>query len=277
MSFAFFGTDIFSVKTLETLKERGYIPSLIITSPSKPQGRKQIITAPPVKVWADHKSIPTLQPEKFTRDVALDLIHRGPFDFFITASYGAIIPEFILDIPVYGAFNIHPSRLPFLRGPSPLQTAILNDMQDTGVSVMKMDDKMDHGDIVCFEQLHHGLLPHSWPPTTEELGLILFSRGAHILADHIPHILNCTLKTDAQDHTLATFTKFIEKKDAEIKLSDDPYKNFLKFKAYHTWPRAFFFDESGKRNVITDAEYVDGKFVVKKVIPEGKSEQVYVK
>lgn len=275
MPFIFFGTDIFSVTTLETLKERGFIPSLIITAPSKPQGRKQIITQPPVKVWADRESIPTLQPEKFTRDIALDLIYRGPFDFFVTASYGAIIPEFILDIPVYGAFNIHPSRLPFLRGPSPLQTAILNDMQDTGVSVMKMDSKMDHGDIVAYEGLHKELLPNNWPPTTEELGILLFTRGAHLLADHIPSILDCSLKTTAQDHSIATFTHFINKRDAEVKLTDNPYKNYLKCKAYHKWPRPFFYDENGKRIVITEVEYTDGKLIIKKIIPEGKSEQTY--
>lgn len=274
-AFVFFGTDIFSVQTLETLKERGFLPALIVTATSKPQGRKQVVTPPPVKIWADKESVPTLQADSFEEQTITELRDRGPFAFFITASFGAIIPQTVLDIPTCGSFNIHPSPLPLLRGPSPLQTAILNDMRTTGVSLMCMDDKMDHGPIVAFEGLIEDLLPHGWPPTTEELGLLLFTRGAHILADHIPALCAGDVTTTPQDHTKATYTKFITKQDAEITLHDDAYTNFLKYQAYRTWPRAFFYDSNGKRNVITEATYTDGVFTINKVIPEGKAEQSY--
>lgn len=271
MNYIFFGTDSFSITTVEELVARGLCPRAIVTVPDKPVGRKHEMTPPPLKVWAEIKNFNVLQPEKLDADF-IDSLKRYEPDFFVVASYGKIIPKEVLDMPSMGAFNIHPSLLPKYRGPSPLQQSILDDAKETGVTIIKMDEKMDHGPIVAQEDLNTDLLPHNWPPTSVELGTHLFNRGAELLHDLI--VTNNITETE-QDHDAATFTEFIKKSDSEINLSDDPYQNFLKYQAFHAWPRTFFMKD-GKRNVITDAEFSNNEFVIKKIIPEGKTETTYV-
>src|SRR5680860_262300 len=128
--FAFFGTDKFSIQVLETLKEQSYLPTLIITVPDQPKGRKLILTPPQVKTWAEENNIPYLQPIKLkslldqTSAKETLIPDSSSFDFFLVASYGKIIPQEILDLPKIGTLNIHPSLLPKYRGATPLESTI---------------------------------------------------------------------------------------------------------------------------------------------------------
>ena len=114
----FFGTPDFSVKILEAMEKAGFVPIAIVTASDKPKGRKLQMTPSPVKVWAQEKNIPFLQPE------TLKNLSYKP-DLFVVASYGKILPKKILEIPKHGTINVHPSLLPKLRGASPIQSAIL--------------------------------------------------------------------------------------------------------------------------------------------------------
>ena len=148
----FWGTPEFTLPSLEALIENGYNITAVITNPDEPVGRKQLLTAPPGKVVAEKRGIPALQPVKLDTSFKLKISSLGP-DLFVVAAYGKIIPKEILDIPKFGALNVHPSLLPRWRGPSPIQFTILNGDKESGVTIMRVDELMDHGPILAKREL----------------------------------------------------------------------------------------------------------------------------
>ncbi len=273
ISFTFFGTSDFSVYTLDALKNAGFLPSHIVTTPDSPQGRKLIITPTKVKVWAIENNIPFTQPESLKSEETLNELKNYQSDVFVVASYGKIIPQNILDIPKHKTLNIHPSLLPKLRGASPIQTAILQE-EKTGVTIMRLDDKMDHGPIVAQRELDS----ENWLTDYATLEKTLGQMGGELLAEILPDWINGKIEEKEQDHEKATYTKKIEKSDGLISLDDTAEKNLRKILAYSVWPGSFFFTKSkGKdiRVIITEAKIVDGKLEIVKVIPESKKEMYY--
>lgn len=272
--FAFFGTDTFSVLVLEELKRHNLAPNLLVTAPDSPQGRKLEITPPDAKIWAKTNSIPTLQPDTLSQRFHEELENAGPWDVFLIASYGMIIPKAVLDIPRCGSLNIHPSLLPKLRGASPVQSAILSE-NHTGVTLMQMDEKMDHGPIVAQKEVP----VQEWPPKAALLEAILAKEGARLFADTIESWCADAIKPTEQDHSAATFTKKIAKHDAELDFQDPPERNLRKIRAFHEWPRAYFFatkNDAPLRVIVTDAHLDEnGALVLDRVIPEGKSEMPF--
>jgi len=265
----FFGTDEFSVVVLNELLAHDLAPKLIVTAPDRPQGRGLTMTPPPVKVWAQEHKINVLQPEKLHDEFIADL--GTDWEIFLLASYGAIIPQSVLDIPKHGTLNVHPSLLPLYRGASPIESAMLDDAKETGVTIMLMDNKVDHGPIVMQEVAYF----ETWP-TKPEVRNTLATLGGRLLAETIPLWVSGGIDAQEQDHDFATFTKKISKADGEITLHDDPYTNFLKIQAYTPWPGTFFFIEKDGKEVrvkITEAAFENGKLQILKVIPEGKKEQ----
>ncbi|MEJ0021101.1 MAG: methionyl-tRNA formyltransferase [Candidatus Doudnabacteria bacterium] len=146
MKIIFAGTTEFGIPTLEMLKKDHELV-LIITQPDKPVGRKQIMTPPPIKLWAEKNKIPVVQPAKILDD--LPRIKDLAPDLLLVAAYGQIIPKEVLDIPKFGSINIHGSLLPKYRGASPIQAVILNGDNETGITLIRMDEKMDHGQIIA--------------------------------------------------------------------------------------------------------------------------------
>ena len=279
-TFAYFGSSELSVFVLDELKHLGIMPSLIVSTPDKHKGRKLVLTPTSVTLWARTHNIPVITPQKLD-DAANAELSKTPFDVFVVASYGKIIPQKTLDISRKGVLNVHPSLLPTYRGPAPLQTAILDDNQSTGVSIMLLDSMMDHGPILA--QAHVNL--PTWPILFMDLKKTLAEEGARMLADVIPKWIAGTLEAKEQDHSKATFTKKITKEDGLIELSDPSApnpaldrQNFLKYCAYTPWPSVYFFiEKDGKKTriKITKARFENEKFVIEKVIPEGKGEIEY--
>ncbi len=263
----FFGTPDYAATTLQILKDAGYVISFVVTMPDRPRGRKMIMTPPEAKVWAMKNKVDVLQPEKLKDDELIATLKKYDCDVFVVIAYGKIIPESILNIPKFKSLNIHGSLLPKYRGSCPIETAILNDDRNTGVCIIQMDSEMDHGPIVASRNVSI----ENWPPTAQTLGNLIVKTGAELMTEILPDWISGKIKAVEQDHSQASFTKMIEKEDGQIDLNDDPYKNFLKIQAYNEWPSAFFFID-GKRIKITKASYVDGKLIIEKVIPEGKSE-----
>jgi methionyl-tRNA formyltransferase len=273
MKFAFFGTDEFAVHVLETLKSCGLIPTLIISTPDKPKGRKLLLTPPPVKVWSVQQQIEVLQPEQLKDTSFIESLEQHEWDFFLVAAYGKIIPEHILNIPTRGTLNIHPSLLPLLRGPSPVATAILNDMKQTGVSLMRIDEKMDHGPIIAQQTL----TITEWPER-DELEKTCAIIGANLLADSINEYLSGTLVPQVQDDTHATYCHMITKDMGHIDLNDDVYTNWRKIQALHGWPGTWFFVQHGEKTIrvsIRKAHYRDNVLTIETIVPEGKKEMSY--
>jgi methionyl-tRNA formyltransferase len=291
--FIFFGTSGYSVIVLQTLKRANMTPSLVVTTPDKPQGRGMTLTPPPTKIWAMENNVPVLQPEKLKDPAFIQKINEIKAEVFIVVAYGKIIPQEVLDIPAFGALNIHASLLPKLRGASPIETAILEDEQNTGVTIMKLDAEMDHGPIVAQKKVELA----EWPPQASDLGTAIVELGANLLVEILPKWLSGNITPVEQDHAQATYTRKIEKNDGLIDLNDDPYKNYLKIQAFHKWPTTYFFAEkknppsrgSGQlrqsfseasetkkiRVIIKKAVYKDGTLEIIRVVPEGKREMDY--
>ncbi|MFH1326125.1 MAG: methionyl-tRNA formyltransferase [Candidatus Falkowbacteria bacterium] len=158
----FMGTPDFSVPTLQKLiSDERFSISAVITAPDSKIGRKQIVTPPPVKVEAEKHNIPVLQPKKLSANknvgtgqcpVPTEEIKKLQPDAIIIIAYGQLIPKKILDIPKYGCLNLHASLLPKYRGASPIQSAIANGDQETGITLMKIDEGMDTGAIIAQEK-----------------------------------------------------------------------------------------------------------------------------
>jgi len=292
LKFAFWGTPDVASETLEILKQNGYIPSLVITSPDKPQGRKMLVTPPAVKVWAEVNKIPYVQPEKldkgdleivfttssqageprkaiFQQENMRESKNYFQINLFIVVAYGKIIPEEILNMPKFGSINIHYSLLPKYRGASPVESVILNGDVETGVTIQQMEYKMDAGTIIAQEKV-------SIFPDEKALNLRkrLIKIGGELLVKILPDIMEGKIKTVPQNGSLASVCKKIKKEDGLIDLNGDPVKNYNKFRAYAVWPRTFFF-KNGKRIIITKAKLENNKFVIEKVILEGGKETDY--
>lgn len=273
LKIAFFGTPNFAVTIFDILYQNGYVPSLVITNEDKPKGRKLLLTPPPVKVWAESKNLPIAQPKTLKDGALLSSLKNERWDLFIVAAYGKIIPKEIIDLPLHRTLNIHPSLLPLYRGASPIESQILNDEKDVGVSIMILDEEMDHGPILVQEKLSVSLPIRAGE--LEEKSAVL---GGELLVEHLPDWINRNIQAKEQEHHKATYTKKITKEDGLIDLSGDPYQNYLKFCAYEGWPGTYFFTKEGDRAVrviIKDAEYQNGSLVITRVIPEGKKEMSY--
>ncbi len=258
MRFIFFGGGDFSVKILEILRENNFIPSLIVTTPDKPKGRKMILTPPPAKLWAEKNNIPIITNYELPRSAP-------NYDLFIIAAFGKIIPQEILSIPKYGTLNVHPSLLPKFRGPSPIQSFILSGEEKTGVTIILTDEKIDHGPVLEQQELLISKLYY------KNLEKKLAELGGKLLVEVIPKFINGEIKPQEQNHSQATFTKKITKQDGLILPTDSPEIIERKIRAFTPWPGAYMFID-GKRLIITEVELENGKLKIKKIKPENKNE-----
>lgn len=267
--FVFFGTPPLSCIVLDELKAKGYMPTLVVTAPDRPQGRGLHVMPPAVKLWAIENNIPFLQPEKLDSEFYFQLSAFN-FQLAILVAYGKILPQTLIESFPKGILNIHPSLLPKYRGPAPVEGSILGGDTETGVTIMLIDDKMDHGPILAQERM-----PVAPTATAPQLEKILFQKGGELLSNILPKWLDNTLAPQEQIHDQATYVKKLKKEDGLINLSDDPIMLDRKWRAYQPWPGLYFFHKKDGEKIrikITDAVLEDGEFKIKKVIPEGKKE-----
>lgn len=232
ISFIFFGSSSFSTYVLNALESRGLRPVLTITSSKEP--------------------LPIEKLKKIKADV------------FVVASFGKILPKEIIYMPEHKTLNVHPSLLPKLRGPAPIQGAII-DKQETGVTIMRLDEKMDEGPIVAQKKI----LFSTWPTKYTETEKILGTEGGLLLADILEQWIEGKIIEKQQDSSLATYTKIIKKDDADI-TNDLPEVALRKIMAYEVWPRARLGDL-----IVTEAHLEDGKLILDRVLPSGRKEMPY--
>ncbi len=276
--FVFFGTPDIAVVALQTLHDAGFIPALIITAPDARVGRGLVLTPSPAAQWAEQHAIPTLKPTKLSDLAVADTLRAQQLELGIVVAYGKIIPKTLLDMLPRGTLNMHPSLLPRHRGPSPIESQILTETSahDVGVSIMLLDEQMDHGPVLAQEVVADEI--PTWPMSAIDLRALVARRGAQVLTRTLPAYIDGTITPTPQDDTQATYCTLIAKEDAHIDLQDDALTNYRKICAYAVWPRAFFFAEkNGKRVrvVITHAHLDDNTLIIERVIPEGKKEMSY--
>jgi methionyl-tRNA formyltransferase len=235
LKIVFFGTPEFAIPSLQSLIKADFNVVAVVTQPDKPVGRKQTITSPPVKNLAQKYNIPTWQPEKITPPYD-PLLKKGGVDLFVIVAYGKILPQSLLDIPKHGSINIHPSLLPLYRGPAPLQNQILDNVTETGVSIMLIDEEMDHGPVLKNYELR---IKNYEDYNYETLGRELFELGAKHLPETIIKYIKSEIKPQVQDHTKATFTKLIKKEDGQIDWHKPADYIERMTRAYSPWPSAY--------------------------------------
>jgi methionyl-tRNA formyltransferase len=208
MRFIFAGTTEFGIPTLEKLMKQHEL-LFVITQPDKPTGRKQELTAPPIKLWAQKNDVRILQPQNIA-DLH-DEIELPKPDILLVAAYGHIIPKEILEIPNFGSINIHGSILPKYRGASPLQAALINGDKSTGITLLKMDEKMDHGPVLATKEA--AIDPND---TFGTLYTKLSLLASELASEILPQYVMGTVEPKEQNHDKATFTKLLTKEDARI-------------------------------------------------------------
>jgi len=284
INFVFFGGEPLGVPVLEALKAVGLLPSLIVCNPDRPVGRKQVLTAPPVKDWARLHHIDVWQPVDYKGDyeeAARAQLTLKEWGLFVVVAYNFILPTWLLKIPKHQTINLHPSLLPKYRGASPIRSAILHDDREAiGVSVMLLDEKMDHGPVLAQEKFT--VSASKWPVSGLWLDGELAKAGGDLLARTISAWVTGDITPKAQDHTLATYCGRLNKNDGELLL--DPhylptgaaaYKIYLKIQAYAGWPDTFFI-HNNTRIKITAAQWQNNQLIIEKIIPAGKSERTFV-
>ena len=247
----FMGTPKFAVPVLEMLIEK-YGVDLVITQPDKKVGRKKVLTAPPVKVIAEEKGIKVLQPEKISNDenVLSELKELNP-DIIITAAYGQLVPETILEIPKYKCINVHGSLLPKLRGGAPIQYSILEDHGKTGITIMYMVKKLDAGDMIS--KVEVDILDSD---NYESLHDKLSIAGRDLLKETLPNIFTGNIAPEKQDDSLATCARNILREDEKIDWNKSARQIFNQIRALDPTPGAFtYLDENVLK--IWNSEVVD--------------------
>ena len=195
-----------------------------------------------------NKNFDIYRINKFTDEMKLKLTQLNP-SIIIVASFGLILPDYILKIPALGVINIHPSLLPKLRGPSPISSAIIEGMTRTGVSIIKMVKELDAGPILFQEEFK---IDENY--NAEQLGLKLFNLAAKNLNQTVKKIVDKSISEISQDHSLATYTTMVKKDDGLINWTESGELIIRKLKAYSQWPGVYT-HWNNKRIIIKEAEF----------------------
>ncbi len=236
----FIGTPKFGAIILESLIKANFRPILVVTETDKPVGRKKVLTPPPVKLLADKYNINVIQPAEI-RNSKSEIRNLKP-DLIVVAAYGKILPEEILEIPKYGCLNVHPSLLPRWRGPSPIQSAILNGDTDSGVTIMKIAEKVDAGPVLIQRKLKL-----EGNETYDVLHDKLGEMGSDLLIEIIPEWITGKIDPQLQDESGATYTRILKKEDGKIDWGKSAEEIERQIRAFNLWPGSFtFWEKSGK-------------------------------
>lgn len=233
-SVVFMGTPDFAVPSLQKLSEIGAEIKCVVTQPDKPFGRKQVLTPPAVKQAALEKNYTVYQPSSMKSDEAYEYIKSFEPDFIVVAAYGKILPKRVLDIPKYGCINVHGSLLPKYRGAAPIQWAVINGENETGITTMLMNEGLDTGDIleVVTTKINEN-------ETSGELFDRLAFMGADLLVKTLDNIISGNITLVKQDESKATYASMLSKDTALI----DWNKTYLEIihlvNGLNPWPIAF--------------------------------------
>ncbi|NIT04467.1 methionyl-tRNA formyltransferase [Candidatus Saccharibacteria bacterium] len=229
----FFGSPAFGQVILNKLLDEKHRVDAVVTQPDRSRGRGRKKLPTPVKITAKENKITAYTPEnrKQLSDLTPRLKRRKP-DLFTVASYGMIIPKEILEIATRGALNVHPSLLPLYRGPSPIQTAILEGEEKTGVTIILMDEEMDHGPILSQKEV-----PIAQDDNAQTLTAKLAYFGGELLTETIDKHVKGETTPKPQEHEKATYTKLIKKEDGRVDLETmSNTKIDRMIRAYTPWP-----------------------------------------
>ena len=252
----YMGTPDFSLEPLKILIEKTNVV-LVVTKPDAYIGRKKVLTPSPVKKLALEHNIPVVTPESIKKDYQ-SIIDAEP-DIIITCAYGKIIPKVLLDYPKYGCVNIHASLLPKYRGSAPIQWALINGEEETGITLMYMDEGMDTGDMI--DKVTYKIKDSDDIETLHE---ILSKLGGEILNKNLENLISGNIKREKQVDEEATYAPMIERSMEELDFSDTGKNIINKIRAFSPWPltKTTVFKEEVK---IVKAHFESGKSEINKL------------
>jgi len=228
----FFGSDENSAKLLAELIQADYNIELVVTKTNKKTGRSR--KQNPVKKIAEQSNLKIAEKDRLNDLESIKIIKNTQANLAILLSYGTMIPPEILDSFPLGIINIHPSLLPQYRGPSPVQTTLLNGDRETGVSIMLLSKKMDAGPIIVQGKINIELKDNH-----ETLNNKLFSLGNRLLLGNLQKYINQKIQVHSQDSSQATYAQMIEKKDGLIDWNNSAEEINNKIRAFYNWPGAY--------------------------------------
>lgn len=235
MKIVFFGSPASALPSLQKIRDAGHRIELVITQPDKPTGRGKKLLPSPVKKMALALNIPVFQPSRIKKDaIAVEKLNDAQPDLNVVVAYGQIIPSSIIYLPKFNSLNVHFSLLPKYRGASPVQWALLNGEEKTGITIFELNEKMDEGDILVQEEID--ILPSE---NAAELETRLAEIGAELLVKTIDKIDK--IKPQKQDHARATYAPKISKQDGRIDWTKDSLRIERQLRAFTPWPSAFAF------------------------------------
>lgn len=228
------GTPDFAVNTLEAVVKAGHEVLLVVTQPDKAKGRGKKMVFTPVKEKALEYNLPVSQPERVRDEAFMDELERLKPDVIVVAAFGQILPERILNIPRYGCINVHASLLPAYRGAAPIQWAVIDGLEETGITIMYMEKGLDTGDIICQRRVK--LSP-------EETGGSLFERlaveGADLLVETLEQLENGTAVRRKQDDSKSSYAKMLSKDMGRLDFTQDAVILERLIRGLNPWPSAY--------------------------------------
>ena len=230
----FMGTPDFAEVSLKKLTDEEFNVVGVITQPDKPKGRGHKMVFPPVKQTALDKNIPVFQPEKLKNGELKEVLDELKPEIIIVVAYGKILPDYVLDYPKYGCINVHGSLLPKYRGAAPIQWAVINGEEKTGITTMLMDKGLDTGDMLLTAETKIGK-----NETSAELFDRLSKMGAELLIKTILELEGITPKK--QNEAEATYASIIKKEMAEIDWSKSSKEVLNLVRGMNSWPMAYTF------------------------------------
>ncbi len=241
----FAGSGEFGAAILEKLTESEFKPVALVTQPNKPVGRKQIPSPSRAKKIALEFDFKILEPKNLKNDEAEKMIKSFEPDLLVVADYGKIIPKNILDIPRFGAINIHPSLLPRHRGATPIQSTILEGDKETGVTIILMDEQVDHGAIIASHKFEIENLKIGYGELLKKLA----EMGGDLLLETLPKWLSGEIGPIPQDESKATYTKILTREDGKIDWQKSAKEIDRQIRAFEEWPGTWSEWKDGKKTV----------------------------
>ncbi len=238
MRIIYMGTPDFAVNPLKALIMSSHEVAAVFTQPDKPQGRKQQLVMPPVKKLALEYGIPVYQPERIREPEYLALIKSMKPDVIVVAAFGQIVTKEILDAPRFGCINVHASLLPRYRGASPIQWSILNGDTQTGVTIMRMNEGIDTGDIIL-----QRTIPIGEDDTADTLFDKLSALGGPLVLEVLDQLSSGTVSYQKQDEEQACYVKMIKKEMGLMDWSKPAVVLERQVRAFNPWPCAYTFLE----------------------------------
>ena len=244
------GTPDFAVGTLKALVEAGHEVAAVVTQPDKPKGRSKELVFSPVKQEAVKLGIEVLQPEKARNEEFIEKLRTYDADIFVVVAFGQLLPKSIIDMPRFGCVNVHASLLPEYRGASPIQWAVIDGCEYSGVTTMKMDEGLDTGDILLVKKVKLD---------KKETGGSLFDRlsivGAELLIETLKGLEEGTITPVKQDDSKSSYVTMLKKSMGELDFSKPAHDIECLIRGLFPWPSAYT-HYNGKMLKIWDADVV---------------------